>query len=304
MNNFSGFQKKNSYFEGWYLKHQSKDLSIALIPAFHIDEKGNKTASIQVITNSGSYHFPFTKKHFFASKKHFYVKIDNNVFSDKGISINLKNEMIEISGTIRYSPFTQLQTDIMGPFHYIPFMQCNHGILSMLHRLSGSFIINGDVYDFSNGVGYIEKDYGSSFPEYYTWTHCGDWTGKQDCSLTAAAAHIPFGLLTFTGCICAIWHHGREYRLATYLGARIVKNTPYELMIKQGRYKLRIIRLDTNKINKNDRNLYAPEKGSMHRIIKENIACRVRYRFTKSQKVVFDFTSSQASFESVYTPDS
>ncbi len=304
MNNFSGYHKANSYFEGWYLKHQSNDVSIALIPAFHIDGNGEKNASIQVITNSGSYLFPFSKNHFFASKNRFYVKIDNNVFSDKGISIHLKNEKIEISGTIRYFPFTRLQSDIMGPFRYIPFMQCNHGILSMLHGLSGSIIINGVAYDFSEGIGYIEKDFGSSFPKYYTWTHCGDWTGKQDCSLTVAAAHIPFGLLTFTGCIGAIWHHGREYRLATYLGARIVKSSPYELIIKQGRYKLQIMRLDTKKINNNDRSLYAPERGSMNRIIKENIACTVHYCFTKSQKVIFDFISSQASFESVYTQDS
>lgn len=305
MGSFRGFRKKNSYFEGWYLKHQSKDHAIAFIPAFHIDESGKKTASIQVITREGSYHFPFEENHFFASSKRFYVKIGHNVFSDEGISVELKNEEIEITGTIRYSSFIKLHSDIMGPFHYIPFMQCSHGILSMNHGLSGRILIDGIEYDFSKGIGYIEKDYGTSFPKYYTWSQCSDWTRKQDCSLTAAAAHIPFGIVTFTGCICAVWYHGKEYRIATYLGAHIVEHTKNKLIIKQNKYELQIIRLDTEKENKKtDRNLYAPQRGSMHRIIKENIACRVRYRFIKSKKLIFDFISDKASFENVFASDS
>lgn len=295
MHKFHGFHKRKAYFEGWYLKHQKGDCSIAFIPAYHIDKEGNRTASIQVITNKGSYHFPFMEKDFSVSRRHFCVKIGNNLFSENGISVDLENQEIKIAGTIHYSSFTMLRSDIMGPFCFVPFMQCNHGVLSMLHSLKGSLNINGQDYDLRDGVGYVEKDFGSSFPGFYTWTQCSDWTGKQDCSLMVSAADIPFGPFTFTGCICAVWYHGKEYRFATYLGARVVRNTEKELWIRQGRYRLYIRRLSDS----GHKPLYAPDSGSMNRIIKENIACRVHYRLTAGKKVIFDFTSHRASYEYV-----
>jgi len=40
MNNFHGETKRRSYFEGWYLKHQNAERTVAVIPAFHLDKKG------------------------------------------------------------------------------------------------------------------------------------------------------------------------------------------------------------------------------------------------------------------------
>ena len=52
----------------------------------------------------------------------------------------------------------------MGPFSYLSFMECYHGILSMKHSLEGTLSWNGQLIDFTNGIGYLEKDWGSSFP--------------------------------------------------------------------------------------------------------------------------------------------
>lgn len=313
MNNFRGFYRRKSYFEGWYLKHQGEDISIAFIPAFHIDENGKRTASIQVVTDKDTYYFPFMIKNFSkgisrefqVSKNHFYVKIGNNLFSDRGISVGLKNDKTEIAGTLRYSEFNPLRSDIMGPFRFFPFMQCSHGVLSMIHGLSGKLTINGREYDFGHGIGYAEKDYGSSFPRFYTWTQCGRRRGREGGSLMASAAHIPFGPFTFTGCICAVWYQGKEYRLATYLGARIERHTGNTLIVKQRKYKLEVYKIGTQEKQAKDKPedyflLYAPENGSMCRQIKENIACTVRYRFSVSGRVIFDFTDHKASFESVW----
>ena len=61
---FHGEKKKKSFFEGWYLKHQSGKESLSFIPAFHIDEEGNRSASIQVITNDESFYTEFPMRIF------------------------------------------------------------------------------------------------------------------------------------------------------------------------------------------------------------------------------------------------
>lgn len=299
MNNFSGYDKRKSYFEGWYLKHQKEDEAISFIPSFHIDKMGRRTVSIQVITKEGSYHFPFAVSQFSASRRHFCVKIENNVFSEKGISVNLKKDDFSVSGTLHYSPFQTLDTDIMGPFRYVPFMQCRHGVLSMTHALRGILKINGKKYDFSGGTGYVEKDFGTSFPISYVWTQCSDWNGNQDSSLMISTAHIPFGPVSFKGCICAVWYQGKEYRLATYCGARIVKGTKDSVEIRQGRYCLTAEKKKIPNQKEEGKELLAPKSGSMERVIKENIACRVHYCLRKGKKVIFDFTSENASYEAV-----
>lgn len=318
MNRKRRFGRRRSYFEGWYLKHQTKGCSIAFIPAFHTDRKGKRTASVQVITENGAWNFPFDEKECQVAKKGFCVKMGKNLFSEKGISVCLCNENISITGTLHYSPFTKLETDMMGSFRFVPFMQCRHGVLSMSHQIKGNLVINEKSCDFAGGTGYVEMDSGSSFPDSYTWTQCSDWSGKQDCSLMASAASIPFGLFQFKGCICAIWYHGKEYRLATYRGARVTKDTETELIIRQGRYRLSVRRLweEENRSRKDDsrqedchgqkteaqmtgdQQLRAPVQGSMSRMIKENISCTVHYCFMSGRRVIFDFTAEKASFES------
>ena len=44
--------------------------------------------------------------------------------------------------------------------------------------------------------------------------------------------------------------------------------------------------------------LQAPVGGEMTRVIHESISCVVRYRLLRRGKVLLDFTSQQASFES------
>ncbi len=291
MNNFHGLNKKKSYFEGWYLKHQNKNNTISFIPAFHINEHGIKSASIQIITDNLSYNINYPIKGFTVCENKFFVKIGDNMFSSEGIFINIKTKNLSICGEIKYGLLTCLKSDIMGPFHFIPNMQCNHGILSLRHSLYGKLNINGEIFNFDNGIGYIEKDWGFSFPSAYMWTQCNNFSNK-DCCIFVSIANIPFLGLSFTGCICCIYYGGREYRLATYNGVKIVKFSRKEVILQQSNYVLII-----NLIDGISHNLFAPKKGEMTRVIRESPSCKVRYRFYYFGNKLFDLTSDKAGFE-------
>jgi hypothetical protein len=74
-----------------------------------------------------------------------------------------------ISGKVDFTGLTRLPVSlftpgIMGWYRFIPFMQCYHGLISMNHSLEGEITDGAERIVLSGGKGYIEKDWGSSFP--------------------------------------------------------------------------------------------------------------------------------------------
>lgn len=257
------------FFKGYYYKHQNNGNTLCLIAGQSGGEK-----FIQIITEKFSAKLPFTK---------------GNYFSPKGILLNIHRPGLSLHGKIRYQKFSPIQYDIMGPFRFLP-MECRHGIISMQHGLSGKVMLNGEVIDFTGGKGYIEMDSGCSFPSAYAWIQANDFS--EDCSIMAAIATIPLWRFKFRGCICVIQYHGKEYRLATYLGVKVLCCTEKRMLLKQGKYRLAI------KINAPaGKRLSAPDQGKMTRTILENASCPAEFIFYEGNHRVFQLYSQYASFE-------
>ena len=292
MKYFHGKKRSGPYFEGWYLKHQSKPgQSLALIPAFHIDHTGRRSASLQIITSDGSWWLEYPETQFQAAPNQFQLQIGQSCFRRQRSVLNINQDGLLLQGTLNYGPFTAIRSDIMGPFGLFSGMQCSHGIISMGHRLEGTLNLNGEILDFSNGVGYIETDRGRSFPSRYLWTQC-IWDGPENGSLMLAIASIPLPVGSFTGCICAVIHRGREYRLATYQGAKIAEWSPHGAIIRQGRYRLVVELLEGQ-----SQSLRAPVEGSMRRTIHESLCAAVNYCFWNGNEILFQHVDRYASFE-------
>jgi hypothetical protein len=276
-------KQKNSYFEGWYFKNQIGNDSISFIPSLNIDEEGNKSAALQVIMPQGAYQLFFPVEEFSISKRRLSICIGDNVFNQKGIRMNLHSERLTITGTLQFSQFTPLAYDIMGPFRYIPLLQCHHSIFSLSHRVEGSLLVNGVRMDFKQGLGYVEGDRGTCFPRRYLWSQCS-FIENGDNTVMVSVADVALGNYSFPGCLGVILYHNRQYRFASYLGARIRKYNRRELWVRQGCYELRL------KLMKEEEHcLLAPVKGKMTRTVYESVTARVRYRFRKRGAIIFDF---------------
>lgn len=165
---FPRHKEDSPYFEGWYFKHQSpQEQTLALIPAFHIDTKGRRTASLQVISNARSWWLEYPEAQLQVSRRPFHVQVGQCGFGSQGIGLHIHRDGLNLRGTLRYGPFAALRSDIMGPFRFFAGMQCSHGVVSMGHALSGTLELNGEYLDFSDGIEYIETDRGRSFPSVY-----------------------------------------------------------------------------------------------------------------------------------------
>ena len=264
---------------------------MALIPAFHIDRGGHHTASIQVISKDQAWWLEYPAAQLQVSRRPFEVQIGQSSFGGQRLDLHIRRDGLSLQGTLRCGPFTALRSDIMGPFRFFTGMQCSHGVVSMGHSLEGALELNGERLDFSDGIGYIETDRGRSFPSKYLWTQCL-WEGAGHGSLMLAIASIPLPVCGFTGCICSVMYGGREYRLATYRGARIEVWSSSAAVIRQGKY-----RLEAELLSERRQLLRAPVEGRMERTIHESLCAEVRYRFWHGKDLLFQRTDPNASFE-------
>lgn len=301
---FQGARKKKDYFEGWYYKHVSADQDqvYAFIPGISLSVD-DPHSFIQVINGlSGETHYvAYDKDQFTWEKNKLHIRVGGSLFTEDFIELDINEPTIKIMGTLTYqglSKYTKsiLSPGIMGWYSYIPFMECYHGIVSANHFIEGSLNINSKTVDFSRGKGYIEKDWGTSFPECWIWLQSNSFQ-VPDASLFISIAKIPWLGKFFMGFIAFVYLEGRYYKFATYnhshLGKVKMKGPVLEIEMANRKYTL-IARVNT----KSSGELIAPQRGNMSRRIKESIDSEVEVVLCdKKGKVIFKDESKRAGLE-------
>lgn len=295
--------KKENYFEGWYFKNSINNYSISFIPGININSE-NQNAFIQIITNNSSYFINYDIDDFKFNLNPFSIKIGKNIFSKDFIYLNIfdKKQNLKINGYINYEKNTNIKTNffnpnIMGPFSYVPHMECNHAILCMKNRTYGLLYINKKRINFNNGTGYIEKDWGISFPKSYVWCQ-GNNFQNSNSSFMLSIANIPFKFLEFKGIICVLKTNNKEFKFTTYNNTKLIENKIKKnsifITLKRGNYYLTI-----KSENNSGQKLSAPIQGKMKKIIFENINSKITVTLKKNNKIIFSDTSINCGLEIV-----
>ncbi len=293
-----------NYFEGWYFKNTNNENGISFILGINIEGK-DKKSFIQVITNDTSYFINYSKNDFKFNFNPFLIQIGKSIFSKEGIHIDIDDntQNLKIYGDIEYSNSKNIHTsmfcpNIIGPFSYIPFMECNHAILSMKNSIYGSISINDNKVDFNNDIGYIEKDWGCSFPKSYVWCQ-GNNFKNENTSFMLSVADIPFKIFSFRGIIFVLIIDNKELKFTTYNNTRIKKfyidDCSLNIILKRGEYELNIY----SKYEKG-RKLMAPIKGKMQKDIFESITASITVTLKKYNNIIFSDTSTNCGMEIVY----
>ncbi len=306
---FLGGGKKDRYFEGWYFKCISRDRrhAIALIPGMAVTPQGGKHAFVQVIhaETGKTYYFDYPYAAFAAATDHFEVRIGENGFSSDGLSVAIDRPGIgAIHGVLRFSechpyPTSRFHPGIMGPFSFIPDMECNHVILHLSHRLHGSLTLDGTHLDFEGGAGYIEKDYGRSFPRQYVWIQASHFDQGEAC-LVFSRARIPMLGTHFPGFFAYFTDfNGTRARFASYNLSRLAQ---WEVDPSSGTSRALLVgpagRLSFDAAMTGGGKLRAPVDGLMDREIIESIGARVTVTLTDLRgNVRYHGTSGEAGME-------
>lgn len=303
--NFQGSLTKRVYFEGTYFKHISADTgeAFAVIPGVSLSPDSH--AFIQFADSSSriTAYFRYELNEFRYSDREFLIEIGDSKFSYEGIDIKLTDKDLDIEAKITYSqiipfPRSLLAPGIMGWYSYVPGMECKHGVLSINHLLSGYLNINRNEMSYKGGNGYIEKDWGVSFPESWLWLQCNNFS-RKDTSVMISVAKIPWRGSFFIGFIAYIFHEGKTELFATYNGSKI-------LILKQtGETETRIMLRRRNKTlnaiitKKDNTTLKAPSNGMMISNIKESLNSLVYIEYTDGKNISFADSGTRAGYEEV-----
>lgn len=270
-----GSLSKKNYFEGWYYKQVQleKDKTISFIFGFSTG-KQDPHSFIQVIQSN-----PLTTAYFQFPLSAFEIDgqsyaIGKNRFNLHEIELHLDQEGLIIDGLLHFTNHQILKhqifmPNIMGPFAYIPNMECNHGVISMNHEVNGTLIINHVPYTFRNETGYLEKDWGTSFPKRYIWIQ-GNHFKETHASFMVSVADIPTLGLSFEGIIAQLDLPGQRLRFATYNGTKRTTlnktSDGFEFELKKGSSSLTVIAHVPV-----SGTLKSPHLGSMNKTIKEGL---------------------------------
>ncbi len=308
---YHGEKKSDGFFEGWYVKLVSEDLSQrwAVIPGIFkgIDKadsqerEANHEAFIQVLDGSTgrSWFYPFPTNQFEAQADKFEVRIGDNYFSEKEITLDLPQlkGTLAITSKLRPWPVTFKSPGIMGWYGFVPFMECFHGIVSFGHSLSGEISVEGQKQSFTGGKGYIETDWGKSFPAGYIWMQTNHFDFNQETSLIASAAIIPWLGKSFRGFIIGLQHEGRLYKWTTYNSAKELK---LELTDQEVIWKITgpdgVLEISAKRVRGGL--LHAPLHKDMHRRVEETMDSSVSLLLKDhSNKIICQGTGSAAALE-------
>jgi tocopherol cyclase len=280
---YQGRTNKENYFEGWFFKivDRSRENVLAIIPGiFRGNEPDQSHAFIQVLnghTLHSHYHkFPLFEFH--ASENRLEIQIGPNLFSWNEMVLNLKSNSQAISGELNFSslkpwPVFFTSPGAMGWYAFLPFMECYHGVLSFDHTLSGDLKIDGKQINFSGGRGYIEKDWGKSFPEAYVWIQSNHFK-REGLSLMASVAKIPWLNGSFRGFLIGLFWNGELIRFTTYNGSQLnflkISEQTVELEAQNKHYLLKI-----SAVLKTGGKIYAPYRNQMLQRLSETLISEV-----------------------------
>jgi len=295
-------KKKRNCFEGWYFREQSRDLTIAFIPALHYDEEGRMTGSLQVVFPEKSWFIAYDHPVNMNLPDSLFVVLGKNVFTEACIHLDIDEPGLSIKGDIYFDHEPGAKFHVMGPLG-VPgvagllktagMLPCGHKIWAMEQELSGGLLINGEEVTFDGGKGYMEEDHGTTFPKNYFWTQC-NWFGEKPLRISCAGVELPFagGRKTLMGCFACIDQGGYKVKLATYRGAKVEAYSQEGFRIRQGKYLLEGWKMEGKPVK-----LQAPLGSAMSERTEEYLKCTARYKLSHNGETIFDEISQRAAYE-------
>ncbi|CAF3749059.1 unnamed protein product [Adineta steineri] len=283
------------FFEGWYYKLVFNEYKNTIITIPGVSMNDDKRFSfIMIAYNNNSHYFRFPYETFSSTEEQFLATVDNekNIFSYEKLIVNLQPKddddasesfqmNLTLSSHLSIPDLSVIAPATMGPFTWIPTMQCYHHVLSMKYDIQGSIQINQDEKISVTGIGYLEKDWGYSFPSLWIWGQANQWKNlpsTSSASLFFSFASIPWHFnIKFPGFLIVFEYNHQFYRFNSYLQSIVndlsVNNKTNQLSFSVYdvlfQHKLHVSTYCDGSEYVSSALLYGPRNGGMEKFVHE-----------------------------------
>ncbi|GAA0176723.1 hypothetical protein SH2C18_00950 [Clostridium sediminicola] len=300
--------KGNEFFEGWYFKIVSKDRKIvlAIIPGISRAEKEEDSHSFIQLLSGVKTEYSYIKydlKEFTYTKNKFDICVDKNLFSLKGINININNRNKIIKGKLTFNeikkwPDSVLNPGSMGFYNHLNFMECYSQVCALDGKIEGNLAVDGEEYNFNGGNVYIEKNWGRAFPESWIWIQTNSFK-QRNAAFTCSTGKVPFFAGSFKGFLVALLIDNKFYKFTTINRSKMkieLLGNDMKLSFKRKNLLLTVI----TKTEKEKFMLcYGPKDGKMIPLVKESLCGEVKIELIneKKQELIFRDTGYCSGIE-------
>jgi hypothetical protein len=306
---FQGRLTNKHYFEGWYFKlvDASSQTLYAFIIGISLDKKTNTSHAFVQFFNVAElkmYYLKYDVSEFHASDDKLEIQIGPNLFTLDKIHVDIDRDGQNIQGDLTFTniiryPNPSIGYGIMGPASYIPHLECRHGLISLSHAIHGTLSVNGESHDFEGGKGYLEKDWGTSFPYAYSWMQVNHFN-KEGISLVGSIAKVPLFGLKADAFFVVLLYDGKVYRFSNYDFSKMqiyeLEDNYIHYSVSNNKFEIDIKGTKTNGID-----LISPSQGSMQSTISESLTSKLDIAFYSkkgNQKtVIYEGTGDPAGLE-------
>lgn len=294
-----GLDKKDA-FEGWFTKidDQENGLMLSIIWGYSTHQN-TKHAFIQFqdsLKHKTTYiTYPIDELKWKTDP--FVLQIGKNELSQKGMLLNFVMNGVSVQGEFYFSDFTPikqsiLKPNIMGWLTFFP-NECNHSIISMNHKVTGNIQIGNQSWKILDADGYVEKDWGTSFPKEYVWVQANDW---KKCSVVFSYATVPFLGKHAKGFFLILHHDGKEYRFTSIEGSKLtdfnVLKDSFNATIERKGIRLKLKAKQFNPVT-----LASPKDGEMKSHIKESLDGTIELTLEIKNQTPIILSSKRASVD-------
>jgi tocopherol cyclase len=172
-----GDLRRSRFFEGWFQKVYSTQhqASFVIIYGYATQNSYDTCGFIQLhVPNAAPQIIYFPQHDISLDANQHIVRMGDNVLTTEMIDINTADITINLS-LLNNKPI-QTFGNSMGYSYYVPSLPCYHSVLNTSHRVSGRIRHKASEYTLNDEMGYLEKNWGTSFPEHYFWLHAVDPT--------------------------------------------------------------------------------------------------------------------------------
>ena len=227
------YRTSKNRFENWYFKlvDAKRENILGILVGISITHQGEEVF-IQVIGTGLSENVCVSYPLESVESKETEIQIGDNSLGLDQITLNIQTESFKLRGEITFTHHKRLQQSLwipglMGPYKYLPFLESYHEVVSLQHTLMGSLWLNEKHITFNEGKGYIEKDWGKSFPNIWLWAQCNHFK-RQEVALMIGIARLPIFFNYYTSFAIPIYYKDQIEIFSNYNGGHISKLYRYK----------------------------------------------------------------------------